>query len=804
MLQLRLFGGVRLEDASGSIGGRAAQKRRLALLAVLASSPGAVTREKVIGLLWPDHGDERARHLLSTALYDLRKELGDEILLTEGGALELNDRVVRSDVEEFERAVAAGELERAIELHEGPFLDGFFLADAPEFERWAEAERERHAWTLRRALQDKAERHAAAGDQRSAAAVWRRLAVDDPANTRVALGYMRALAASGDRAAALRFAGVHTALLREEYEAEPDPEVLALVEKLRDEPEGVAADAAAPTVPALDPVQEPDAVEIAATTPVAAPASASAPPTPPPSPGTPPPPELATPSRPPRRRRAGLLAAALLLGAVLALGALGVWLSTAGSRASGGPAIEIAVLPLRNVSDEPGTDYFADGLTEEILNALSHVDRLRVTARTSVFGFRDSPLDVREVARQLGVQYVVEGSVRKDGERLRIGVSLVDALSGRRLWTQAYDRRMTSIFELQEEIAHAVVAALSPRLGVGEEPLVRTTTRDPDAYSSYLRGRVHWYARTPRDLQLALGSFEEAVGRDPRYALAYAAIADVYNLMGAYDYGMMAPRDAYPRAREAAERALVLEPDLPEAHAALANVHFNYHWDRATAERLYRRAIALRPGYVEAKHWYSLLLTAAGRHEEAMEQILDARELDPRSPVIQTSLGRQYYFQRDYPRALREYQGALALDSTFALAYVGMGIVQAVAGNASAALDAYGRAERLYGQPNPLVMGLRGHALGRLGEVEGARRIYQQLAAVREGRHVPAHYLAVVALGMGENDAGMRWLEQLLIERSGGLQYIGVDPMVDPVRERPSFVRLLEAVSVPGNAPRLD
>jgi TolB-like protein/DNA-binding SARP family transcriptional activator/Tfp pilus assembly protein PilF len=803
MLQLRLFGGLRLEGESGSLGGRASQKRRLALLAVLAPAQGPVPREKLIGLLWPNHGDERARHLLSTALYDLRKQLGEEVVMTPPGGVMLNETVMQTDVGAFLSALEEGQLLRAVELYQGPFLDGFFLGEVPEFEGWAETERQRFAWMLQKALEELAEREAARGDHRAAAELWRRLAVADPANTRVALGFMTALAATGDRAAALRFAAVHTALLREEYEAEPAPEVVALAERLREEPEEVSEHPPAAPPAAAPAGAEADPLAISEPRPEQSGVVSTADPSTVQSRGR-------ARRRPRARLRSTSLVAALALGAMLAMGAIAAWLTAGrspGAIAADDGLIHIAVLPLRNVSEQPGTDYFADGLTEEILIALSRVERFRVTARTSVFGFRDVPeasRDVREVGRQLGVRYVVEGSVRTDGENLRIVVALIDAVTGRQVWSEAYDRRRRNVFELQEQIAHSVATALRPQLGVGEAPLVRTTTRDPDAYDSYLRGRVHWYARTPRDLQLALQHLEEAVRRDSTYALAYAAIADVYNLLGAFDYGVLPPREAYPRARAAAERALALDGELPEAHAAMAMVLFNYVWDRPGADRAYRRAMALRPGFVEAKHWYSLLLAASGRHDEGMEQIVEARELDPRSPIVQTSLARHYYFQRNYARALREYEGAIVLDSLFVLAHLGRGLVQAVAGDARAALESYGTAARLLGEPNPLVMGLTGHALATAGDHAAARQIFDQLVAIRARRHVPAHYIAIVAMGMGDHEEGMRWLERLLEERSGGVQYIGVDPIIDPLRGHPRFARLLEAVAVPGRAPPLD
>jgi DNA-binding SARP family transcriptional activator/TolB-like protein/Flp pilus assembly protein TadD len=787
MHHLTLFGGLRIESADGALPGRASQRRRLALLALLASPPGHRTaRDKLSTALWPETNDERARRNLSSALYDLRVELGETAILVSGDELTLDTGVVPTDVSVFTAALEAGDLEAATAAYAGPFLDGFFIDEAEDFERWVEGERQRYARDFEQALLELAERYTAAGNRAAAADAWNRLSVADPYSARIAVGYMRALEANGDRARALQFARVHTALLREELGATPSPEVTALAEQLRDTPRAAA----------IDPIPQgteapPSGIEDELVGPFLAPqGEADVETTSPPSPTS------ARAMRPPPRRAPWLVGAAV--GVVLLISG-GVLLARATNRVGTDPtALEartgVAVMPFQNLGGSLDVDFGA-GLTEEIISGLSRVEMLRIPSRTTMVLYQDRGAPPWVVGQELGVQYLVEGTVRSEGARLRITASLIEAATGSQVWGDQYDLRMSSVFDAQEEIAQAVVRAVAPQLEGTVGPLVEATTRDPEAYRLYMRGRARWYRRGTDDLHAALEFFTQAIQLDPAYALAYSAVADVYNLLGAYDYSLAPPTQTFPAAREAAERALELNPELSQAHAALANVMFNYDWDVEAAEQRYRRAIRLDPGYGMARHWLSLLMAAEGRHEEALREIHAARELDPRSPVLSSSLARHHYYQGDYHSAIEEFHHALELDSSHVFAHLGAGLALVQLGDYDRALAEYQQAARIIGGPHPTTLALMGHAEGLAGRTERAAAIRRQLTDLRSaGTYVAPHYLALVSIGLGDLPTALDHLEESIAERAAAMLYARIDPLVDPLRGEPRFHALVRSV----------
>lgn len=782
MFTLRLLGGLALEDDDGVVAGRAAQKRRLALLAVLATAPArTLTRDKLIGRLWPESETEQARHLLSVALYELRKALGD-LLVTRGDDVALEGDGFRTDVERFESALDGEEFERGVELYAGPFLDGFYLSESTDFEQWVDGERERLARRFRGALEALAEGRARAGDARGAVEAWHRLAAVDPYNSRYALQLVRAMAATGDRAGALQQLRVHEILLREEFGAEPAPELVALAAQLREEPAPMELPLAPPPDPVvLSPEEVPVAESVAAPEPLPEPAAVAV--------GMPP---VAVPAPPRRRWRPwpGALIAVSIAGVIAV--ATAAWYGMSTDREEAG-LTSVAVLPLADVSPSGDNEYFSDGLTEEIINVLSTADELQVAARTSTFAFRDRGLDVREVGEQLGVRTVLEGSVRKAGDRLRITLRLVDVESGYELWGQTYDRGLGDVFEVQAEIAREVLGALRGELAGAPQP-IRSSTADPEAYNLYLRGRYHWYRRTPADFQKAIGYFEQAVARDPAYALAYTGLADAYILLGAYDYGVLPPREAYPRARAALARALELDPASAEAHAGLGDVLLTYDWDWQGAEREFRRALELNPGYAPAHHWYALDLMVLGRPGEALAAIRRARELEPLSLVMTTGMARILYFARDYPASVAEYRRALEMDSTFVTARLGLGLALLQDGKPEEAIGEYRAALRLLGVPHPAAVALLAHAQARHNQQEEARAALAQLMARSEDHYLPPEYVALVHLGLGDREQTLTWLERAYQNRSGSLAFIGIEPLLDPLRGDPRFQALQRRV----------
>ncbi|HEX6911125.1 MAG TPA: BTAD domain-containing putative transcriptional regulator, partial [Longimicrobium sp.] len=517
MFYLHILGDPSLTGPGGPVTGRAAYKRRIALLALLALARGRpVGRERIIGLLWPEHPAEAARRTLSESLYVLRKELGEDVFTAPGDEVGLNAAIVACDAAEFEAALEAGELERAAGLYGGPLLDGFYVADAPDFERWVDGERDRLARAYARALESLAERARAEGSALRAVDWWRRLAAHEPYSGRVALRLMQALDAAGERVAALRAAETHAMLLRGELELEPDPEVTDYVERLRTEPARAPAPpppaapaAPAPSadpssIPAADPEPEPrpaeDAISTirAAETPAVAAAADAAPDIHPPAPPPPPPadapaataaPSPAAPVR--HRRRSWMLAGALGMAGVLAV-AFGVWLGGRGDAAkdaaAGHDPRRIAVLYFDDHSAGGQLQYLANGLTEMLIHELSQVPALDVVSRNGVKPFRDGRTPLDGIVAALRAGSVVEGSVQRLGDSVRVVVQLIDAASQSHLESRTVTRPASDGPALEDALAQEVSAFLRRRLG--ETVALRQTrgeTRSAAAHELVLR-----------------------------------------------------------------------------------------------------------------------------------------------------------------------------------------------------------------------------------------------------------------------------------------------------------------------------
>lgn len=502
----RGLGGAAIVGEGGvTLGGRAIQRHRLALLALLGVAPShRLSRDKLIAFLWPETHTERGRSLLNDSAYVLRSALVEGALLSRGDDLLLNGEIVRVDVHEFEAALECGDSDAAVALYKGPFLDGFFVSGAPELERWANVQRDRlrRAWS--KAVEEVAERAATRGDDAGAVDWWRLLAADDPTNSRIALRLMNTLAASGERAAAIRHAQIHATRLREDVGVEPHPDIEGLAEflkaggvaqteassqSMRTQPEGihfVARDEAPREVSVLDRnASVPDSRQPCGTS------------------GA---------GRQPRSRR---LRCGIALGAVACvILASRQWF--AGSTPS---SASVAVLPFVSLGSDPNDDYFSDGMTEELIHALAGVDGLRVIARTSAFQFKGQNIDVREVGRRLGVASLLERSVRRGGNRLKITAQLVSSQDGTHLWSDVYENELEAALSLQEEIARSIVRALRQRL-TGGRPLVASHSEDAEAYHLYLEARYAASRRTPAMLTQAIEYFEQAIRRDGDYAPA--------------------------------------------------------------------------------------------------------------------------------------------------------------------------------------------------------------------------------------------------------------------------------------------
>ncbi len=457
----------------------------------------------------------------------------------------------------------------------------------------------------------------------------------------------------------------------------------------------------------------------------------------------------------------------------------------------------IAVLPLTNISSDPHDEYFAEGMTEELIATLSRVGQFRVIARNSVMRYKASSKTTAEIGAELQVGTVLTGSVRKSGNSLRIAVQLVEARRQEPLWSQQYDREFQDIFAIQSDIARSVVEALRVRLVDDEElRLARRSPRNMEAYTLYLRGLYHWNKRTASDIKKGMDYFHQALAKDSTYAQPYAGLADSYTVLGTVEYGELPAAQAMLQAREAAEKALALDPQCAEAHAARANLFYSYEWDWQNAEREFTRALDLNPNYAIAHHWYAHYLCSQGRLKEAMLEIRHAQELDPLSLIINTAVGMVFYYQRQPELALAQLHKTLELDSSFAAALLQLGVVHVYQHQAEEAMAAYQRAINLIGA-NPISLSLLAHAQGVFGRRAEANKILSEFRKPSMRRYVSASDMALVYLGLGDKDQVFVWLDKACVERSNYLIYLNVEPLVDSLREDPRFAALLQRVGVP-------
>ena len=454
----------------------------------------------------------------------------------------------------------------------------------------------------------------------------------------------------------------------------------------------------------------------------------------------------------------------------------------------------VAVLPLANISGRTADEYFVDGMTEELIQTLSKIAGLRVIGRASVMRYKAASATPAEIARELGVSAVVEGGVRKAGNRIRVTARLLDAAGSDTLWSQDYDRTLGDVFALQSEISRRIADSLQVKiLGTEREILGRPITASPSAHATYLKGRFQLNLRTEESLRQALGSFGEALKDDPRFALAHAGISDAYSTLAWLEY--VRPRSAFPSARKAALRALELDSTLAEAHTALGFVRFLYDRSWVEAERDFRRAIAFNPNYPTAHQFYSDLLKAMGRLDEALVEINRALELDPVSLGINTALGHVLYLSRRYDDAIAQYRRALDLNPNFAQAHLWFGRPYLEKGMFGPAIDEVRTAVRLTHE-STMSLAVLGHALASAGRPKEAQQILSTLAKRGRSQYVPSYWIALVYVGLRDKERAFQWLRRAEDERSAWLAWVKVEPRFDNLRSDPRFGRLLRRLKL--------
>ncbi len=489
------------------------------------------------------------------------------------------------------------------------------------------------------------------------------------------------------------------------------------------------------------------------------------------------------------RTKMGLGLTAAALATLLALASYIVLL-----RGRGEAIDSVAVLPFVNTSADPNTEYLSDGITESLINNLSRLPELRVMARSTVFRFKGSKeFDVQKVGRDLNVRAVLLGRVLQRGDTLIVGTELVDVGSGSQLWGEQYNRKFSDILAVQEAIAREISDKLRLKLTPEEKRrLAKRYTENTQAYQLYLQGRYYWNKRTEEAFTRAIEYFQQAIEKDPNYALAHAGLADCYALPGL----PLPPSERMTRAKAAATRALGIDDSIAEAHTSLAYVKHRYDWDFPAAEWEFKRAIQLNPNYATAHQWYAFYLATMGRVDEAIAEARLALQLDPLSLVMNSALGRIYHFARQYDKASEQFRKTLEMDSNFAAAHFDLAQTYVVTGRFAEAIAEYQKALAITGR-NPSLVSQLGYIYARAGQKAEAMKILNDLKERSRQAYVPLSDFAFIYMGLGDKDQAFARLNQAYEARENPLVFLKAEPSFDPLRSDPRFHDLLRRIGLP-------
>lgn len=805
MLRLRTLGRLELDGAPAPTARALLQgPKRLGLLAYLACAQpaGLKRRDTLLALFWPELDDSRARHALRNTLHSLRSTLGADLFSSAGAeSVGIPDGMLSCDAAEFERALAEDRLEDAVALYEGDFLAGFFVPDSHEFEEWMEAERQR----LRRAHHQALERLAEAAGERQdwtrAVEWWRQVAEAEPQNGRLTLRLMEAMVAGGDRAGALHQAQHHAEVLQREFDADPDPEVRELAERIR---AGQLMPAGRP-LPATPPVSKGESDDTVArrtdgqadsgrqSSVISAPAS------------MPPAADIPVARRPTRRwpRALGAAAVLLLLGTV-------AWVSVLRLRQSD-QVSSIAVLPLANLTGDSNKQYFVAGMHDALISELARIQSLTVLSRQSVLRYDGSDVPLPRVAQELGVDAIAEGAVFESGDSVRISVQLVRVHPEAHLLSASFTGPLDHALSLQGDVARAVASAVRAQLRPEVQArMERSRAVDPAAQAAYLSGLFHLERASygegiPRgevvnNQQQAVADLERAVALDSTWAAAYGKLALAYHWM-ASSGGARNADTYYPKARAAALRALALDSTEAQAYASLGFVLYRYDWDWEGAERAIRRAIELEPN---AHHWiYALYLSAAGRHDEAIAQYHMAEERDPLSDLLKAQVAHEYACAGRYEEAIAQVRqlhararaatpAGLPGDSLWLLR--ANSSLFALAGMPDSAINA---ASRLLAATDTLTSGDNlAFAYAMAGRRDEALALFRRVRAIgtteNQAWRAPDIYAA-----MGDTARAVAAAEELLQRLGREVTHVRCWPVFTLLRGAPQVEALLEPIGFP-------
>ncbi len=757
MLRLFTFGGCYLTSDGARIESVSAYRKGLALLAAVASAgTRGLTRDAAIALFWPESDEERGRTSLRQLLHALRTQTSTPELLLPSPELRLNPACISSDVADFRSALDNNRPADAAQLYAGPFLDGFYLKGADEFERWVSSERQSCAHAYARALEQLAVSADERGDTQAAVNWWRRLVDAEPLSARAAIGLMRALDGAGERAAAIQHARVYELLVRQELNEVPDGAVGELAERLKGE--GVRVG-----VRVNDNRNRNENGDDNGNGEGNGNGNGKG-----------------------KGKRWTYAVPLLLLGLVIA----GFAVSTL-TRASEQTTASLVVLPLANTSGRSDDQAISDGITEDLISRLGTVPNMRVVARTSSFAFKNKSVDVREIARSLSVANVLEGGVQREGSRIKVNVQLVDATNATVLWSEQYDREVADLFAVQEEITQSIVSALRVQLS-GRSVLPAQPVRDFEAYELYMRGRQIFSTRTDyQAIRQAQQYFQRAVQRDSLLAQAYAGLSDVHARLAIFAYEPARP--SYARAKAAAARALALDSTLAEAYVALGHVYCIADFDWQNSDRAFRKALALNPGYTFARTTYAVCLSSRRRFAEAEAVLNEARKYDPLSSAISNMAGRIYVNWRKPEQAIAQLRQTLELNPQMDLSWQQLGHAYLLKGQWQEAISALSEAARLSGARDSLHLA---YAYGVSGRRAEARRILQRVLAQPQHDKLAFH-LALAFTGVGEYDEAFAWLERGIEERGSFMLGVYVEPGFDPLRKDARWKPLVQRMRIP-------
>ena len=486
-------------------------------------------------------------------------------------------------------------------------------------------------------------------------------------------------------------------------------------------------------------------------------------------------------------------AIAALIASSVALAAAMGWNFWKSELFRAAPEKSIAVLPFQNLSPDPDNAYFADGIQEEILTRLAGIADLKVISRTSTQRYQSKPRNLAQIAKQLGVANILEGSVQKAADQVRVSVQLINAQTDAHLWADTYDRKLTDVFLVETDIAKTIADSLKAKLTRSERQAIAVRpTANPEAYELYLKGRFLWNKRTGADLRKAIDYFNHAIAKDPNYALAYAGLADCYDLL--HEYSDLSPKESYPKAKAAAIKALELDDTLGEAHTSLAYSLVNYDWDWRSAEREYQRAIQLNPNYATAHQWYAECLSMLGRHTEAIAEIKRAQQLDPLSLIINQGVGGKYLYARRYDEAMAQFHRTLELYPHFPPTHQRLGWCYAQKRMYDEAIAEMQKAVELSGNSTQMIAAL-GYAYAAAGRRDTAQGIIAELERRSKESYVDDYFVATIFAALGENDEAFALLNKACAERSYWMPWLNIDFQLDNLRSDSRFDALVQRAS---------